>query len=245
MRTLAVLLVVLLSLGQAQVVVAQLAVAEVNSVAILFNNVKSAIAEAQQVVNTYTQIQNQVRQIQHQVTNLQRFDLNYVTHLLNLGGIISGVLKQARGISYDLDSAVAEFDRLYPAIQGAVAHGRMLQFRLDWATQRQQAAQVGMQVQAVTSSLDQTYTKLCELLNQAVAAKGNLDINQIQAQQQGVTQGILLQIQQQLAGNARGATSREAEDAALTSATLHALEQAGQPEERYTGTKGSLTTYSW
>jgi len=83
------------------------------------------------------------------------------------------------------------------------------------------------------------------LLTSAATAQGNLDINQIQAQQQGITQGILLQTQQLMAGSARAATQQQAEEAVLEAAALHAQQQAMTPIPDYQGGRGKMWHFSW
>jgi hypothetical protein len=140
------------------------------------------------------------------VKNLQHFDLDDTQRLLSLGNAITGTLRQAQGVSFELAQATRQFDTLYPRLQQQLSAAQIMTMRLEWLTQRRQAASVGIQVQSITQDLQTMYTQVGNLLTSAATAQGNLDINQIQAQQQGITQGILLQTQQLMAGSARAAT---------------------------------------
>lgn len=117
--------------------------------------------------------------------------------------------------------------------------------RLEWLTQRRQAASVGIQVQSITQDLQGMYTEVGNLLTSAATAQGNLDINQIQAQQQGITQGILLQTQQLMAGSARATTQQQAEEAVLEAAALQAQQQAMTPIPDYQGGRGNMWHFRW
>jgi P-type conjugative transfer protein TrbJ len=233
----------------AQVAGAQLAVFDASTFAqsliSAYNDVQTAINTAQEVANTYTMIRNQVTQISHQVQNLERLDVNTVSVLLNLASSMVGTLRQAQGVSFELDRALAEFDRLYPRVQAVLSAGEVLAMRRQWTGQRRDAAATAIQVQAVTQSLESMYSSLSQLLHKAATAQGNLDVNQVQAQQNGVTQTLLMQIQQVLAGNGRVLAQQQAEEATLQDAALREIEAATRPETPYTGARGRLATYRW
>jgi P-type conjugative transfer protein TrbJ len=210
-----------------------------------YNDVQTAINTAQEVANTYTMIRHQVTQISHQVQNLERLDVNTVSVLLNLTSSMVGTLRQAQGVSFELDRALAEFDRLYPRVQAVLSAGEVLAIRRQWTGQRRDAAAMAVQVQAVTQSLESMSSSLSQLLNKAAAAQGNLDVNQVQAQQNGVTHTLLMQIQQVLAGNGRVLAQQQAEDATLQDAALREIEAATRTDTPYTGARGRLATYRW
>jgi P-type conjugative transfer protein TrbJ len=217
----------------------------VQSTTTAINSVQTAANTARQVVNTYTQIRNQVTQINNQLKNLERLDFNAVSALLHVTSSMVGTLREARGVSFELDRAIAEFDRLYPRVQEVLSAGEVLAMRRQWAGQRRDAAATAVQVQAVTQSLESMYTSLSQLLNRAAAAQGNLDVNQVQAQQNGVTQTLLMHIQQVLAGNGRVLAQQQAEDATLQEAALREIEAATRTDTPYTGARGRLATYRW
>ena len=117
--------------------------------------------------------------------------------------------------------------------------------RRQWAGQRRDAAATAVQVQAIAQSLESTYTSLSHLLNRAAAAQGNLDVNQVQAQQNGVTQTLLMHIQQVLAGNGRVLAQQQAEEASVQDATLREIETATRTEQPYEGAGGRMAVYRW
>ncbi len=238
-----------LLLGHCAVVAAQFAVIDaadvVQNTMTAVNSVKTAVNTAQQVVNEYNMIRNQVDQIANQVKNLQHFDLNETQRLLSLGNAITGTLRQAQGVSFELAQATRQFDTLYPRIQQQLSAAQIMSMRLQWLEQRRQAAAVGIQVQSVTQNLQDMSTQVGTLLTSAATAQGNLDINQIQAQQQGITQGILLQTQQMQAGNARALSQQQAEDAVLDATALQAMDHAMTPLPDYAGGRGALMHFRW
>jgi P-type conjugative transfer protein TrbJ len=208
-------------------------------------DIKTALSAAQEVINSYTQIANQVTQIANQVKNLQQFDANYAAQLVGLNTSITGTLQHARGVSFQLGQATTDFDALYPRVASNLSGPDVQQMRLQWVQQRREAAQVGIQVQSITEALRSLSTSVTRLLHQAASTQGNLDISQVQAQQTGVTQSILLQQMQIAAGNGRAAAVREAEDATLEEARVRDLEAATQPTPRYAGGRGRLSQWRW
>jgi type IV secretion system protein TrbJ len=215
-------------------------------------DVQSALSAAEevynsytQIANQYTQIANQVRQIAHEVQNLQHFSGSSIPHLLGISANITSTLGQAQGVSFRLSQATAQFDALYPTVTAALSAAEVTTMRLQWVRERRHAAATGVQVQAITQSLQGMATSVSQLLSQAGAARGNLDVSQIQAQQTGLTQGLLMQIQQVLAGNGRIEAQRQAEDATLQEATMQEIATATQPLPAYTGAQGRLMQYHW
>ena len=123
--------------------------------------------------------------------------------------------------------------------------GDVLSTRRQWVAHRRNAATTGMQVQAISQHLQTMATQVSQLLSQAKTTGGNLAIQQVRAQQEGLTQTLLMQMQQLLAGNGRLDAQRGAEEAAVQDATLKAIEAATAPGVPYTGANGKLMTYRW
>jgi type IV secretion system protein TrbJ len=215
-------------------------------------DVESAIQEAlavinqyTQIANEYTQIANQVQQIANQVKNLEQFSGTSISQLLHVSTQISTTLGQATGVGFDLSQATAQFDQLYAQGQALMNTAAIVTKRQQWMQHRRDAAATAMKVQAVSQNLHTMATNLSQLLTNASGATGNLQIQQVQAQQTGLTQAMLMQIQQILAGNGRLDAQRGAEEAAVQDATLKAIEAATAPGVPYTGANGKLMTYRW
>jgi P-type conjugative transfer protein TrbJ len=208
-------------------------------------DVEAAANTAQSVLNEYEMIKHQVEQITYAVQNLQRLDLNYVNEIFAAGRSIVNTLRRAKGVSFDLNRSMTEFDRLYVQLGSTATSGQLFQQQLQWATTRRQAAATAVQVQSVTSVLTEQYGQLCDILNRGVAVQGNLDAQQLQIQQQGLSQGILLQQMQIQAGNARGQALAEAEQAAAREAAIQAMQQATPELPTYTENRGRFANYRW
>lgn len=198
-----------------------------------------------QIANEYTQIYNQGQQIYHQLKNLEKFDGNSISQLLHVSTQIATTLGQAQGVGFDLSQATAQFDALYPKVEAAMEAGKLLTMRQQWVQHRRSAASTGMQVQAVSQNLQTMATNLSDLLGKASSASGNLQIQQVRAQQEGLTQAMLMQIQQLLAGNGRLDAQRTAQEATVEDMTLKEIDKAFAPLPAYTGGQGKLMHYKW
>ncbi len=198
-----------------------------------------------QIANEYTQIYNQAKQIANQLQNLEKFDGNSISQLLQVSTQIATTLGQAQGVGFDLSQATAQFDQLYPKVEAVMEAGKLLTMRQQWVQHRRSAASTGMQVQAVSQNLQSMATNLSQLLSKASGATGNLQIQQVQAQQQGLTQAMLMQIQQLLAGNGRLDAQRGAQEAAVEEESLKQIDKAFKPMPEYTGGNGKLMHYKW
>ena len=253
-RTLALSLLVLLSARSAVEGVVPVVDAGniVQSTISAIADVETAIQAAMEVVNQYTQIANeytqiynQAKQIANQLQNLEKFDGNSISQLLQVSTQIATTLGQAQGVGFDLSQATAQFDQLYPKVEAVMEAGKLLTMRQQWVQHRRSAAATGMQVQAVSQHLQSMATNLSQLLSKASATTGNLQIQQVQAQQTGLTQAMLMQIQQILAGNGRLDAQRGAEEAAMQDAVLKEIDKAFAPLPPYKGGNGKLMHYKW
>jgi type IV secretion system protein TrbJ len=215
-------------------------------------DVETAIQAAVEVVNSYTQIYNQYQQIYnqysqlaHDVQNLQQFNGNSVSQLLGVSTRLLNTLGVAQGVSFQLAKATAQFDATYPQVTGALRAGQLTTMRLQWLQQRRSAAATGVQVQAIAEDLQTMAGNISGFLTKASAATGNLHIQQVRAQQEGLTQAQLMQIQQLLAANGRMAAQLQAEEATLEEARIREMEEATVPLAPYTGRQGRLMKYQW
>ncbi len=191
-----------------------------------FNSLRQVQQGVQQVTNQYTQIKNQLAQLQNQATNLTRFPATYSQDLLGLGNRLTGTLATTQGLSFQLSQATAQFDRLYPRATTLMASGDFRTLRQQWQTQRLEASRTAVQVQAITQDLTAMTARVTTLTTAAAQAQGNLDTAQVRAQQNGLTQTILLQQMQMQAAAARAASQKDAEHAIVESQQMHAIEQA-------------------
>lgn len=190
-------------------------------------------------------IRHQIQSLEYAARNLTRFDINMVEDIFQLARGTVGTLRRAQGVSFQLNTATTQFDVLYKQVPANVSSPQITTRRLQWVTQRRHAAQTAVQVQAIMEPLEQNYAKLCDLLNSGAATQGNLDSAQVIIQQNGLSHGTLLQMQQQMAGSSRIQAIQQAEDASLQEMQLREIEAATQPLPTYTGQQGRLVNYRW
>src|SRR5216684_1673784 len=79
------------------------------------NAAASYVRQGEKIINEYNVIRNQIVQIGHEVTNLQRIPkgLNFLDDNTLVGSRLNGLLGQANGVSFELDQATKDFDKLY------------------------------------------------------------------------------------------------------------------------------------
>lgn len=206
------------------------------------NTIQIATNTAQEVVNSYEILKAQVAQVQAAVQNLKRFDVSLSPMIFTLGSNLTTILRNAGGVSFTLTQAMSDFDQLYTQAQ---AHSDVVEVRSSWLQSRISAARTATSLQAISADLPTVYGRLCELLVAARSAPGALSAEQIQAQQEGLSQAIQLQQSAMIATSQRVQAQREAEDAAQQQMQLQAIQEALQPAPAYTGTQGTLTNYKW
>jgi P-type conjugative transfer protein TrbJ len=217
------------------------------------NSVKTAVTTAamyvrqgEALINDYNIIVNQIKQYETMVTNLQRIPqgLNFVDSVLAYGNKLTGLLNTAQGLSYDGDRVTKEFAALYIEAQ-TVASGDLSLVREKFLTARMQAAGTAVQVQAIRANMSDIFTRLCALLDGSWKAQGNLDSQQIAAQQQALTLTTLQQIQALQTTADRLAAQKEAETVALAQIKQRVLEEFVTAPPDYTGAAGVLPVYQW
>jgi P-type conjugative transfer protein TrbJ len=139
----------------------------------------------EQLRAAWTQIENQVKQIEAAVKNLQRIpkELNFVDLIALKGNEVTRLLNATEGLSFTLNAAVRQFEGVYttlvctsttPEIQAAYEQMYKLQMG---------NAKSAVQLQSIQENVVDAFTRLCALVSGTVLAQGNLDIQQMQAQQ--------------------------------------------------------------
>lgn len=139
----------------------------------------------EQLRAAWTQIQNQVKQIETALKNLERIpkELNFVDLIALKGNELTRLLDATEGLSFTLLTAVKQFEDTYtklvctsttPEIQAA--YERMYKLQMG-------NAKSAVQLQSIQANVVEAFTRLCALVSGSVLAQGNLDIQQIQAQQ--------------------------------------------------------------
>ena len=170
------------------------------------NSVRQVAQQAQQLINETTQIYNQVQQIAHLYTqvqqgvqNLQSFDMQSANYILGLAQQIDSKLGQAQQLGYQASAAAGQMQRIYDTSRGVATWEEGNMIRRRWLNIRQEASTVSVQVQAIQGQLQSSSQQVAELTRRMTATQGNRDTLQAMGQQQGMTNQLLLQIQQQQA----------------------------------------------
>lgn len=207
----------------------------------LFNQGLAYIRQGQQILNEATQIRQQVEMILNQIRNLQRMPagLNMLDSMTAYGNQASSLLGQATRLSYTLDHAMADFTGLYVDLARAYQQGgSLVTKRQDMVAARLEASMMAVQAQAIRSNMTSLYERLCDLLNGSYAASGNLDSQQIAAQQRAIQTQTMQNAALVQATAFRVQTMEAAERAALQNvAILHmqALTNLGPIGDWHTG----------
>jgi hypothetical protein len=169
-------------------------VEEVNSFPILTQAMATVANTARQIEQTAVEIENQyniilyqIRQWETMVANLKRLPdgLNFLDTINLWGQQIDGLLSQSAGMSFTLEAAMGQFDVLYRRAASLNPQALLAQ-RQTLLNSRLEASSTAIRVQAIRTNVSNLYTRLCALLNGSWTAHGNLDSQQILAQQNGL-----------------------------------------------------------
>jgi P-type conjugative transfer protein TrbJ len=211
------------------------------------NTAASYVRQGEQIVNEYNIIRNQIVQIEHEVANLQRIPkgLNFLDDISLFSNRLTGLMAQANAVSFELDQATKDFEKLYQQAATVTRTGDVLALRRQLLDARMQASGMSVQMTAVRTHLSDVFTRLCALLNGSWTASGNLDSQQIAAQQQGLLLHSQQMAQAMLATQARLQAQREAEEVVLEQVRLQVLQDAVAPVAPYTDARGTLPVYRW
>jgi P-type conjugative transfer protein TrbJ len=227
-----VLLVLLTLVGSGEWASAQWAVEDaanlVQNTTTAFNSVKQVYNSSQQLIAEYNIFRSTVTQIENQVKNLQRIPkgLNLFDTLLAYGNRIDALLSQTNTLSFELDQAVRDFDQLYrQAAQLTSAHNA-LQLRQQLLNARLEASGMAVKMQSVRTNLADLYNRIAALLNGSWTAVGNLDSQQIAAQQQALLLHSQREAQAMIAAAQRLEAQRQAEDVVLQQAAIQSYLKA-------------------
>lgn len=215
-----------------------------NSVTTAINVAAQYVRQGEQLINEYNMIRNQINQYETMVRNLARLPqgLNFLDTFNAYSAKLTGLLGQTNAISYDLNRATSEFQRLYNDAD-TLSTGDLRPLRERFLQQRMAASATAVQVQAVQANIGELFQKLCTLLG--YEASGNLDQAQLAAQHQALQTTTLQQIQALQATAARLEAQRQAEEVALARMKQRVQDKFVEPLPEYTGEAGQLPTWSW
>ena len=163
---------------------------------------------------TLEQINNQIRQLQNDALNLTKLDFSALAELRAALAATNALIRQARGLAFEVARMEAEFKRLYPlAYTGEITAGQMaLDARQRWQNSLE-ALRTATQVQSqAMQNLASDERTLSDLVNRSQSAMGALQASQ------ATNQLLALQSRQ----------SMQAQQLQITQDRAAALEQARQ-----------------
>lgn len=199
-------------------------------------NLLTAARTLQQINNQVRSLENQAQSLLNQTKNLTSLPTSIVGQLTSTINGMNSLIAQAKGISFDVQKAQQNFERLYPRQYGAAASSNTMvqDATTRWNNSYEGLKQTLVIQSAIVSTLDQDGQTLRELMSRSSGAIGSL-----QAQQSG-NELLALQIKQSLQTQALLATQARAD-------TLRAAEQqasAAFAQERFTRFIGDGHAYS-
>ena len=186
---------------------------------------------AKQTEHQIRQLQNQVMQIKHAYTtvehgvkNLAQLDINGAQDILNLHNTLIGKMRRIDSIGYTSEQAWKRAQKLYAKGRGTLSAAEQQALELLWADAQREAAQVGIETQAILESQAQHATQWQDILQAAHAAEGNLQAQQAAVQAQGILGSQLQELTQVVATTARHASMQALEAARRTEMEQTALQ---------------------
>lgn len=188
-------------------------------------NLLTAARALEQINNQVRSLENQAQSLRNQAKHLASLPTSVVGQLASTITQMNSLISQAKNISFDVQTAQQDFQRLYPReYAAAISSDKMVQDATARWDNSYDGLKQSLTVQsAIVSSLDQDGQMLRTLMARSSAAVGSL-----QAQQSG-NELLALQIKQSLQAQALMATQARAD-------TLRAAEQqasAAAAKERF------------
>jgi P-type conjugative transfer protein TrbJ len=185
------------------------------------NTAAMYVRQGEQLVNEYNLIRNQILQLETMVRNLERIPegLNLLDTITTWSQQLDALLGQAGGISFTLETATGQFDTLYRQMAALNANALYTQ-RTALLQSRLEASSTAVKMQSLRTNVSDLFTRLCALLSGSWVAKGNLDSQQIAAQQNALLIHSQQAAQAMLATSQRLEAQRQAEEVILTQQAL-------------------------
>ena len=152
-------------------------------------------------VNEVSSLNNQLQSLANEARQLASLPMNLVNEISTTIGEYTSVLNQGRGIAYQVQSSVAQFEALYA--QGLGGSGSLMQRAAAMLGQMRQAGLVATQATAVFDRLCAQQTRVQQLLGASAGAQGQLQAQQANNQLLGVLADQQASLQEVLAATGR------------------------------------------
>jgi P-type conjugative transfer protein TrbJ len=199
-------------------------------------NVLTAARSLEQINNQIRALENQAQMLINQAKNLTSLPTSIAGQLAADLQQIDSLISQAKDISFNVQKATSEFERLYPRQYSAgVSSDRMVQdATARWDNTYQAFRQTLLTQATIASAIDQDGQRLRTLMANSLGAVGALQA------QQSTNELLALQVKQSL--QAQTLAAMQARANALKSAEEQASAAAAQ--ERFVRFIGDSRAYS-
>jgi P-type conjugative transfer protein TrbJ len=164
--------------------------------------------QAEQLYAAYTQITHQIEQIAMMAQNLARIPdgLNFLDLILLKGNELTGLLNATEGLSFNLNQAMQQYQTSYAQFNCQMTAPQVRDAMAQLKIMEMQTNKTSIQLQSISANITDAFARLCSLLNGSFFAKGNLDSQQIAAQQAALTIQVEQQAEARKAANERAQT---------------------------------------
>ena len=168
------------------------------------NLVQNSLTSARSLIsnaNEVTQIQNQITSLANEARQLVSLPLNLVNEINGAIGQYTALLNEGRGIAYQYEAAVGQFEALYA--QGFGGNGSFMQRAQGMMNQMREAGRLATTATAVFDRLCAQQTRVGQLVAASQAAVGQMQVEQASNQLLGEMAAQNISIQQILATDQR------------------------------------------
>ncbi|GAA0519003.1 P-type conjugative transfer protein TrbJ [Pigmentiphaga daeguensis] len=143
-------------------------------------NILTAARTLEMINNQIRQLQNEAQMLTHDAMNLTGLDFNAISRLRTSLSSTTSLMNQARGLTFDVSRAEAEFARLYPAQYDAtISNDAMAQDARERWSQSLDALRTTANVQSqAVQNLGDDEGVLSDLVQQSQSAVGALQATQ-------------------------------------------------------------------
>ncbi|TWB03686.1 P-type conjugative transfer protein TrbJ [Bradyrhizobium stylosanthis] len=180
----------------------------------------SAARALDQINNQITSLENEAQMLINQSRHLTSLPNSVVGQLTSTINRLNSLVAQAKGISFDVDKARSDYERLYPRqYTASSASSVMVQDATSrWDNTYEGLKQALLTQATIASDLDEDRKTLSTLMTNSSAAVGSLQAQQSSNELLGLQAKQALQAQVLLLTQARAETLRAAEQQASVAA---------------------------
>lgn len=199
-------------------------------------NILQAARSLEQINNQIQQLQNQATMLQNMAKNLRKLDYSSLGQLTGALQRIDGLMVQAQGLTYNVNTTSSLFQLHYPEQYAAsvTSDQLVLDARANWRSSMD-AYRHTMSVQSqVVENVANDSALLGELLAQSQGAEGALQAQQATNQLLALSTKQQLQIQTMMAAQFRAEAQEQARNA-------QSEERARVRSERFLGDRRAYT----